>query len=195
MGSRLITALVACLSLSACVSNISVGATSTGNNVPPPISLNLSRQCTSVNGLYANAGTALRVENKVQNPRLAHSLFRLALLDMDGGSRLPHSVQLEPEPDGMTLRVVLIGEDSTREWSTDFECEEGWLHVRDHQETQYLGDGVTQQWAKMDVWLAVDVEGNLVAHVIGEAEDHLFLGGRHRSRAEDWYLFRRQNAD
>jgi len=189
MDRRLVALLMASLTVTACAySNAREGA-AMSNDAPPPVALNLSGQCDSVSGWYANAGIALRAQNVVKHPRLAHSLFRLALPSKDGYPRLPNRVRLAAEPANMTLQVTLVGDDVTREWSTGFECEDGWMRIRDYQGKQYLGDGVTQKWAKKVVWLAVDVNGNLVAHVIGDAEDKTFLGGRHRSGGEDWYMF------
>src|SRR5690606_13925154 len=92
-----------------------------------------------------------------------------------------------------TLLVTLVGDDAIREWSTDFECEDGWLHVRDYQGEQYLVDGVTQKWAKKDVFLGLGVDGKLVSHVVGEFEDRIFLVGSRRGGGVDWYLFRKQD--
>src|SRR5690606_4630686 len=138
----------------------------------PPVEVVLSDRCGNVAGTYVNEGIPLGSGNVVQHPRLAHSFFRMALVK-DGQERRPPIVQLGIEPGETTLLVTLVGDDAIREWSTDFECEDGWLHVRDYQGEQYLVDGVTQKWAKKDVFLALGVDGNLVSHVVGEFEDRI----------------------
>lgn len=195
MSSRFVASLIASLTVTACAYGNAREWAAMSSGAPPPVVVNLSEQCDSVGGWYANAGVALRAQNVVKHPRLAHSLFRLALPSKDGYPQLPDSVRLAVDPAELTLLVAVMGDGVTREWSTNFECENGWVHVRDYQGEQYLGDGVTQKWAKKDAWLAVDVDGNLVARVIGAAEDQIFLGGRRRSGGEDWYLFKRQGAD
>lgn len=195
MDSRPVMLLITGLAVTACACGNAREGVVVSSVVRPPVVLNLPELCDSISGRYANAGIALRAQSVVKNPRLAHSVFRLALPSKDGYPRLPDSVRLATDPAGVSLLVTVMGDDVTREWSTGFECEDGWLHVRDYQGKQNLGDGVTQKWARKDVWLAVDVDGNLVAHVIGDAEDQTFPWGRHRSGGEDWYQFKRQDID
>ena len=186
------TSLIACLAVTAYAYSNAREGTMPSSDASPPAVLNLSSRCEGIGGSYANAGIALRDQNIVKNPRLAHSLFRLALPSKNGYPRLPNSVRLAVDLANMTLQVTVMGDDVTREWSTSFDCEDGWMSVRDYQGKQYLGDGVTQKWAKRDLWLAVDVNGNLVAHIIGDAEDQILRIGSRRSGGEDWYLFRSQ---
>lgn len=191
MGSRFFMLLITALATACTYSN--AGEMPVANGDVPPIALNLSGNCEGVGGSYDNAGVALRAQ-VVQNPRLAYSLFRLALLSKDGYPLQPRSVTLLVDPAEMTLRVTVIGEGAVREWSTRYECIDGWMHVRDNQGKQYLGDGVMQLWSKRDVLLTSDADGNLIAHTVGQSEDRAFLI-KHRPRGEGWYLFRRQDTD
>lgn len=191
MGSRFFMLLITGLATACTYSNEREMPVENGD--VPPIAVNLSGNCEGVGGSYDNAGVALRAQ-VVQNPRLAHSLFRLALLSKDGYPLQPRGVTLLVDPAEMTLRVTVIGEGAVREWSTRYECRDGWMHVLDNQGKQYLGDGVMQLWSERDVLLTSDVDGNLIAHTVGESEDRAFLI-KHRSRGEGWYLFRRQGTD
>lgn len=189
MASRPATLLIAVL-ISACSYGDAKGIAVAGDYVHP-IALNLSGNCESIEGSYDDEGVALR-RQVVQSPRLAHSLFRLALLGEDGYPVRPSSVRLSIDRSERTLLVTVAGAGSLRKWSTLYECRDGWMHVRDEQGKQYLGDGVTQLWSARDISLVSDVEGNLVAHTVGKSEDRAFLGGRRSSHGEGWYLFRRQ---
>lgn len=191
MGRRFFILLITVLATACTYNNAREMSVENGN--VPPIVLNLSGHCEGIGGSYENAGVALRAQ-AVKNPRLAHSLFGLALLSNEGYPLQPRSVTLLIDPAEMTLRVTVIGEGAVREWSTRYECRDGWMHVRDNQGKQYLGDGVMQLWSKRDVLLTSDVEGNLIAHTVGESEDRAFLI-KYRSRGEGWYLFRRQGTD
>lgn len=190
MRARCCTLLFACL-VAACVHDDAREILIADADIPP-VALNPSTDCREVDGSYQNAGIALR-SGVVRNPRLAHSLFRLALPSENGYPRLPSSVRLLVDDASMTLSVTLIGEGVTREWSTPYECRDGWVHVRDTQGKQYLGDGVMQEWATTDVFLAADEDRNLVAHVISASEDRIYLW-RKKGSGEGWYLFRRQDA-
>jgi hypothetical protein len=194
MDSRLVRLLVVSLVVTACANGNARDGATMRNDLPPPIALNLSGRCEDVSGSYRNAGVALRSQ-VVQNPQLAESLFRLVLPSKDGYPRQAQSVRVSVDPGAMMLRITVVGDGASREWSTRYECRDGWMHVRDDDGKQYLGDGVTQEWSKRVVLLAVDADGNLVAHTTSELEYRVFLGGRHRSHGEGWYLFRRQGAD
>jgi hypothetical protein len=158
----------------------------------PPVALSLSGHCKDIAGSYDNIGSGLRSNQVVRQPRLAVSLFRLVLPSNNGHPREVQSVLLSVDPDSMTLGVTLIGDGVSREWSTSYECKDGWVYVRNNEGKQYLGDGVAQKWSHTEIFMAATVDGDLIAHVTVEAEDRVYLWNRRRGGGDgDWYLFRR----
>jgi hypothetical protein len=192
MNSPLVALLVASFVATSCAYNGNRGEESIRSDALPPIALNLSGHCEGVDGSYLNAGTALR-DQVVQDPSLAQSVFRLGLFGKDGVHRQAHSVTLSVDPGAKILRVTIASDGAARERTEKYECRDGWMLVRDDGGKQYLGDGVTQEWSKRQILLAMDADGNLVTHITSDLEYRVFLGGRHRSYGEGWYLFQRRS--
>ncbi|TXI73449.1 MAG: hypothetical protein E6Q43_05390 [Dokdonella sp.] len=193
MNRRLVTLLVASSAVTSCAYNGNKGEDWIGSDARPLDALNLTGHCEGVDGSFLNAGAALR-DQVVQNPSLAQSVFRLGLLGKDGVLRQAHSVTLTVDPGAKILRVTIAGDAATREWIAKYECSDGWMHVRDDSGKQYLGDGYAQEWSKRQILLAMDTDGNLVTHITSDLEYRVFLGGKHRSYGESWYIFQRRSA-
>ena len=144
-------------------------------------------QCSDVEGTYADEGVALRSQI-VKQPRLGHSLFRLALLGSNGKPMPPEVVTLSLDQAKKIMSVKLANKLATRDWSAPYECINGWVYVVDEMGEQYLGDGVTLLKYTYTIMLAADPHGSLVANTRGAAEYSTY-SVQSQSQGNEWYLF------
>lgn len=155
----------------------------------PMIATQQSADCKVVEGTYDDRGSPIHTEI-VNRPRLARSLFRLPLRTPSGDIVEPKYDRLVLDEVAGNLTVSMISGGVQQEWSTPYSCENGWVHVIDSQGQVDIGNGVVQRWYRADLFLAVAIDGRLVARIVGAGEDEI-RGQRHSSSAEDWYVFER----
>jgi hypothetical protein len=144
--------------------------------VPPDLKV-----CVSINGDYQILGLG-KLE---QESPLTETRLDVALGHTFPSSRMPKRVRISVE-EGTNILNFQFGEPVNQGFSESMSCSNGWYTFEQSRTDQYVGDGANLDYANRILELGKANDGNLIVHLILEAQFSSFSVLKSHEVREIW---------